>query len=342
MQRSIISSLSQNLMSVNGQDFTRQPINPNQKIIYSALVEQVFDDADYNRIKARIVNIDPEGNLYPGIDKDTSLSQLPLCIPLLPEFLHVRPKKGERVFVIVENPSQQNSPRYYIGPLITQQTKLEKETFESSESIYNPLSFRGTQISNSPSTRNDNDARTLFATQEEVAFQGRQNSDLILGNNYVKLRTGIFKNLIDFRENTEFPCQIELKIVDQPISTTGVRLADNELNSSFEPFSQQNIRASNINLISPEGKFREASKARQEAGYNPRLNDFGEEAKTLHPAVLGDELVEILLNIINYMFTHIHPPQSPSLPNNYAFNLERYRNKLALSAKILSNHIRLN
>jgi hypothetical protein len=42
------------------------------------------------------------------------------------------------------------------------------------------------------------------------------------------------------------------------------------------------------------------------------------------------------------MFSHVHPPQSPPLPNNFAFNLERYRNKLALSAKILSNNIRLN
>jgi hypothetical protein len=90
------------------------------------------------------------------------------------------------------------------------------------------------------------------------------------------------------------------------------------------------------------GKFRKISSATAELAYNPRLNDFGEEAKTLHPDVLGDELVNILYLIISYMFTHIHTPQSPALANNFAFDLQRFRNKNFLSAKILSNHVRLN
>lgn len=340
--KNIFTSESQSILTTNGQALFRQAANPSQRLIYPAIVREVFDNAGYNRIKAEIVNINNEGKIYSGKDKDSSLQQMPLCVPLLPEYLHVRPKVGECVLILLENPSDPTSARYYIGPIITQQTKLESQNFESAQAIYNKASLRGNQVGGSPSTRNDNDARNLFASQDEVAFQGRQNSDLVLGNNYVKLRTGIFQNLLDFKENTDFPCQIELRIVDKPISTSGVRLADNQLNSAFEPFSQQNIKATNINLISPEGKFRKVSEATNEAKYNPRLNDFGEEAKTLHPAVLGDELVDVIVNIINYMFSHIHPPQSPALPNNFAFNLERYRNKIALSAKILSNNIRLN
>ncbi len=39
----------------------------------------------------------------------------------------------------------------------------------------------------------------------------------------------------------------------------------------------------------------------------PKINlgleeKYKEEAKTLHPAVLGDELVDVIVNIINYMF----------------------------------------
>ena len=341
--RNLNTLLSGNLLSNSGQNFSLTPTNPDQRLIYPAYVEQVNDGANFNRIKARIINVDGEtGNFFPGRDKDKTLEQLPICIPLLPEYVHVRPKVGELVLIFLENPSDPKAYRYYIGPLVTQQTKLSNENYNSSVSIYNELSFRGNQIGTGPSTKNDNDAGELFANQEEIAFQGRNNSDIVIGNNNVKIRTGIFKDLVQFKENLEIPCQIELKIVDKPISTSGVRLADNQLNSSFEPFSQQNIKATNINLISPEGKFRKLTDARQEARYNPRIEDFGEEAKTLHPAVLGDELVDILTNIINYLFSHIHPPQSPSLPNNFAFNLERYRNKLALSAKILSNHIRLN
>jgi hypothetical protein len=200
----------------------------------------------------------------------------------------------------------------------------------------------GNQIGGSPSTSVFNDARTLFAKQDDIALQGRNNSDMVLSNNQVKIRTGIFNNLLDFKENTDYPCQIELKIVDKPISSTGVRLADSEINTTFEIFSQQNIKATNINLISPEGKFRKITAAKDELKYNPRLNDFGDEAKTLHPAVLGDELVEVLINMINYLFSHAHAPQSPPLANNYAFSLLKFRDKAYLSAKILSNHVRLN
>lgn len=342
MGKNILTNLPESLMTNNGQAFHRLAANPSQRLIYPAIVREVIDNAGYNRIKAEIVNINAEGKIYSGRDKDSSLDQMPLCVPILPEFMHVRPKVGECVLIFLENPSDPTSARYYIGPLITQQTKLENQSFQASQAIYNKASLKGKQIGGGPSTRNDNDAGRLFAKQEEIAFQGRQNSDVVLGNNYIKIRTGIFQNLTEFKENTDFPCQIELKIVDKPISSSGVRLADSQINSSFEPFSQQNIRASNINLISPEGKFRKVSEASSELKYNPRLNDFGEEAKTLHPAVLGDELVIILYDMINFMFSHVHPPQSPALPNNFAFNLERYRNKIALSAKILSNHIRLN
>lgn len=329
-------------MTTNGQAFHRIPGNQSQRLIYPAIVREVTDNAGYNRIKAEIVNLNSEGKIYAGKDKDSTLEQMPICIPLLPEFMHVRPKIGETVLLLLENPSDPTSARYWIGPIINQQTTLQFQSFPSAQAIYNRASLNGNQIGGNPSTANNNDAGALFAKPDEIAFQGRNNSDLVLGNNQVKLRTGIFKNLTEFKENTEYPCQIELKIVEQPITTSGVRLADAELNATFEPFSQQNIKASNINLISPEGKFRKASLASAELVYNPRLNDFGEEAKTLHPAVLGDELVNILYLIISYMFTHIHTPQSPALPNNFAFELQKFRNKNFLSAQILSNHVRLN
>ena len=329
-------------MTTNGQAFHRIPGNSSQRLIYPAIVREIADNAGYNRIKAEIVNLNSEGNIYAGKDKDANLDQMPLCVPLLPEFMHVRPQIGETVLVLLENPSDPTSARYWIGPIITQQTNLQYQSFQSAQAIYNKASFNGNQIGGNPSTINNNDAGSLFAKQDEIAFQGKKNSDLVLGNNEVKLRTGIFKNLTEFKENTDYPCQIELKIVEQPIATSGVRVADAELNASFEPFSQQNIKASNINLISPEGKFRKISSAKAELAYNPRLNDFGEEAKTLHPAVLGDELVNILYLIISYMFSHIHTPQNPPLPNNFAFELQKFRNKNFLSAQILSNHVRLN
>lgn len=341
MPKNLDTILSQSILTYNGQDFDQTSSNPSNRFIFPARVVEVIDGAGYNRIKAQIINIDDEGRIYSGRDKDSTSDQL-ICIPLLPEYLHVRARVGECVLVFLDNPSDPNCTRYYIGPIITQQTQLEFQSFQASNSIFNKLSVKDNQIGGGPSARLFNDAGRLFASKDEIAFQGRNNSDLVLGSNSVKIRTAIFDNLTDFKENTLYPCSIELKLVDKPISTTGVRLADSQINSDFEIFSQQNIKATNINLISPEGKFRKISEANNEIKYNPRLNDFGEEAKTLHPAVLGDELVDILITIINYLFTHVHTPQRSPLVNNYAIKLENVRNKQALSAKILSNHIRLN
>ncbi len=335
-----LTSTSDSIRNNAGQS-TGARGNQNNRIIYPAIVREVDDSAGYNRIKAEIVNLNDFGQIYSGKDKDLTLSQLPLAIPLLPEFMHVRPKVGECVLVILENPTDPTSARYYIGPLINQQTKLDFQSFQSSQSIYNRNTFKGKDIAGSPSTNINKSAGELFATQDEIAFQGRKNSDIVFGDNTVKIRTGIF-NYPSFEENTTHPCKIELKIVNEPIATTGIKIADSTINKDFKPFSQQNIIATNINIFSPEGKFRNTTIGNKEVNYNQRLNDFGDLAKTLHPAVLGDELVGILNLIINYMFTHVHTPQSTSLPNNFAYQLEKYRNKDAMSALILSNVIRIN
>lgn len=339
--RNTFTQISESILNNSGQSFHKKSENQSNRIIYPAIVRQVDDRAGYNRIKAEIVNINDSGKIYSGKDKDLNIDNLPIAIPLLPEFMHVRPQIGECVLIILENPQDPTAARYWVGPLITQQTKLNFQSFQNSQTIFNKSSFRGNQIATNTSTDRDQDAGELFAKQDEIALQGRQNSDLVIGDNSIKLRAGIFK-YGSFLENTEYPCKIELKIIDQPLNSTGVKLANQQLNKNFEPFSQQNITATNINLISPEGKFRNLSIGNKESEYNSRINDFGDLVKTLHPAVLGDELVNILHLILNYLFTHVHQPQSTSLPNNFAFQLEKYRNKNTLSDLILSNVIKLN
>lgn len=141
--------------------------------------------------------------------------------------------------------------------------------------------------------------------------------------------------------------QYELKIVDQPPSSSGVVIADSQMNRDFLTFSQQNIKATNINLVSPSGKDRTSKQISDEILYNPRLKDFGDEAKSLHPAVLGDCLVDLLCAIVKYLTTHQHPPQSPPIPPTIGVgsdntNLISFSQKIVASRYILSNVVRLN
>jgi hypothetical protein len=347
MGDNILNIESRHIFRAKNQDKQNRKNNNDNRVIVPAIVESVDDTAGYNRIKAQVVNLDKEGKIFSGTDWASSEDQMPPAVPLLPEYMHVRPQVGEMVFIIRENPNDPTSGRYWIGPIVSQQTKLKNQNFEqSNQAIFNRGSYRRPEVGGSPSTQNTDDAQRLLAKPDEVAVQGRGTGDLVIGEKFVRLRTGIFEEG-SFKENTKFPCSIELKIVDQPPSSTGVNVADSQVNAGFEKYSQQNIIGTNINLISPEGIDRKTSEINQELSYNPRLKDFGEKPKTLHPAVLGDHLADLLSKIVKYLITHKHPPQSPPIPPTIAVgsegtNLAAYSAKIVVSRFILSRVVRLN
>lgn len=344
MAKNILTAQSDSTDVSKGQAIYRNNLKFDRRIIYPAIVRSVDDTAGYNRIKAEIVNINNDGQIFSGLDRFSSEEQNVMAIPLLPEYMHVRPKVGECVLLVLENPFDPKSNRYWIGPLISQQTKLSSESFgESVSSMYNRSSFKGAQINTGASTKNNKDAGEAFAKQDEIAFQGRENGDLVIGKDFVKLRTGIFETGT-FVENTRFPCQIELKIATRPLDAKDRGVFNNVpgLFDDFSPFSQQNIIATNVNLISPDGSFRDQTRINKEMKYNKRLRDYGEMAMKLQPAVLGDDLVDVLYNIINFMITHIHLPQNPPILNNFGYEIIKYKNTEPLSIKILSKKVRLN
>lgn len=345
MSKNRLTADSDYLHQTKGQSLYRNVLDFSQRIIWPAIVRSVDDSAGYNRIKAEIVQLNDNGQIISGRDRFKSLQETPPALPLLPEFMHVRPKVGECVLIILENPVDPKSNRYYIGPFISQQTKLSSESFQDSyRAMYNRNTFNGNQINTGISTKNDQDAGELFAKQDEVAFQGRENGDLVFGKDFVKLRTGIFESQ-SFRENKRYPCQIEMKIVNQPIDSQERGVFNNVpgLFNEFENFSQINVNSTNINLIAQDGNFRNQKRINNELKYNPRLSDYGKLAMSLQPAVLGDDLVEVLYNIINFLFTHFHLPQNPAKPTNqYGIELDKLRSILPLSQKILSRKVRLN
>jgi hypothetical protein len=140
--------------------------------------------------------------------------------------------------------------------------------------------------------------------------------------------------------NTDNPCRIQLKQFDTNPNQTGIKSIDINLANKFIPFSQININATNINLISNEGKFKKIGEKNQENN-NQRLKDFGEVALKLHPVAFADELIVLLKLMLQYMFTHIHTPQNPALPNNISAQLEPYLNSGKLN-DIASDNIRVN
>jgi len=315
-----INDLAGSLLQSSGQGNFYSDGNKSIRGIYPAIVVSTDDPLSQNRIKARIVSLDNNGQIVGGKDRDVPNENLVYCIPLLPEFFHVRPLVDEMVFIILENPSDNSAPRYWIGPIISSQIKLKYQSYQEAIKIFDVSSFNVNLALN-----NNFKADAVLPQQSDVAVQGRDDADLILKQREACMSAGKFvPNTVDI--NTVSPSNIQLKQFDNQ-------------SGNLKTFSQANIQSTNINLYSPIGKYR--SKDMEKFETNEFLKSFGDLANTLHPAVFGDELIKLLDIIIRVLLTHIHTSQNPLLPTPDSQTLQSYSVEGNLQ-NIVSNVVRIN
>lgn len=146
-------------------------------IIKVGEVISVIDTTKSGRIKVRIT----------GVDDTESDKNLIDCVPLLPKYLVTLPKVGECVFVF-QYEYNDSSPtasfknkRFWIGPLISQPTKLSNETYNSSLSI---LPDGYTKL------KDPNLEEGAYGEDEDIVLQGRYNTDIIQKDRQIWLRAG--------------------------------------------------------------------------------------------------------------------------------------------------------
>ena len=146
-------------------------------IIRVGEVISVVDTTKSGRIKVRIT----------GVDDTESDKNLIDCVPLLPKYLVTLPKAGECVFVF-QYEHNDSSPtasfknkRFWIGPLITQPTKLSEETYNTALSI---LPDGYTKL------KDPNLEMGAYGEDEDIILQGRYNTDIIQKDRQIWLRAG--------------------------------------------------------------------------------------------------------------------------------------------------------
>ena len=330
-----INDLAASILQMNGQGNLASFGLGSSKNAYAAMVWSTDDPTNQNRIQVRIINKDNEGKLFGGKDRDKLGKDLVWCYPLIPEFFHVRPKaatldengvmipklEGEMVWVILENPADESAARFWVGPIISSQLKLQYQSYTESIGMTDITPFNI-----NIATGNKFKVDAILPGQADVAIQGRDDADLILKPRQLILSSGKFK------PNT---------ITPNDVSPSNVMLTqfDNNQIGPLKTFSQANIQSTNINIYSPIGKFRDQNLAKFEV--NENLKSFGSLADSLHPAVLGDELIKLLDVIIRVLLTHIHTPQNPLLPTPDSEILLGYTVKGELQ-NIISNVVRVN
>jgi len=148
-------------------------------IIKVGEVVSVLDTTKSGRIKVIITGVD-------DLETDDTLID---CVPLLPKYLVTLPKVGECVFVFqYENKlgtptTSFKSKRFWIGPLITQPTKLSGEDYNDALSIL-PDGYK--------KLKDPNIDIGVYGDDDDITLQGRYNTDIIQKDRQIWIRTGKF------------------------------------------------------------------------------------------------------------------------------------------------------
>ena len=263
-------------------------------MIYIGEVVDIEDPQGGDRIKVRLL---PE-------DKLKSIEDIDFAFPLLPKQFHVKPKVGESVFVICAVDGIKATQRYYIGPIISQPQDMYYDDAEygATKLLKHGLGKPKQNIQQS------GEAKGALAKDDEIALYSRQNSDIILSNNDIRIRCGA--RLLDPQLgnqtgdniffNKQNPSFIKLKYHTTPL--------ENKLQPKTpDSFTTATIVADEIALLSNKSKDPMLSNGElydeQEQISDENLQKIINEA---HVLPYGDVLVDFLMGFLQMFKAHTH------------------------------------
>jgi len=294
-------------------------------------VISITDEFGLGRIKVRV-----KGSQSVGGDDGILNADLPYATPMLPKFLSTYPKIGEAVWVFVLDKTKQQVDRLYIGPIISQLDKLNRDsglTTALAGFSFGPIAPK-VNIDTIPQLKG------VFPDLEDISIQGRFNTDITQKKNEIVLRAGKFENTPVSAKNP-FPFQFNTK-------TQAFIQIKNDVTINKETREKgtiTNIVANKINLIthkdgSPRFNVTDQNNLVSEA----EMIKILEEA---HQLPFGDVLIEYLKLLKEALFSHVHNGNG-----NPATDLTASGNKQALATfkskaedlekSMLSKNIRIN
>lgn len=267
------------------------------------------------------VRFDPEDNLI-GQDAD-----LPYAFPLLPKMLHVNPKVGETVLVIL---SKQNAPqgqRFYIGPVISQPYFMKKDYDNTTA---RSLLTGKQKTAPYPNPKNNPDNEGTLPDREDIAILGRENADIILKPGEIRMVTGSRKQP-DAVEPTE-----RLIFNDKDLGYIQMAYDRFKDPNNGEMFSSViNMVADRINLLSHDSVDFFNLTDREKLINKDELERILQKA---HPVIYGDTFMKFFDKVINIIKTHTHPypmvPPALASPDVEVLSTD--------TKQFLSNSIRVN
>lgn len=231
--------------------------------------------------------------------------------PYLPMPFRSTPKEGEMVVLISEMEGNTTGTVYYLGPFISLPQNYE---YSSSDDAFGSSN---SNLSDSvqptfPAISNNKATEGAFPQGSDVAMIGRSSEDIILKEGEIDIRCGIrvaLSNNDQFGNakvafNHEDPAFIQMKYEKNAYTNN----FDSEDKGDFA--SVINLVSNKINLMSNIETLVEKDGEEKDNGDNYDLLTQQDLAKLmsdkLHPAVKGDELVNVLKILVDCFLNHYH------------------------------------
>ncbi len=271
-------------------------------------------------------------------------TEVPYAAPLLPKNLQVMPKVGEMCIVLIEDIKMPQLNRYWIGPLMSDKSKMSFEDSESGGDLLNTNVIPKTIKKNSKES-NDLAKRGGFTggfpEKLDVSVMGRNNADIVLptrregldrlnSGGEVLLRAGKF----NFSDGPS-----ELTLNKKNPGFLRIKVQEN-LRDPKESTTHSMLYSDYISLVSYKNSDGSAGLPRIKK-INPLLEkdtDLLNFHNALSPLVRGDVLVKFLRLLVDYVKNHNHPyPKLPSTNANSKPEIEKFD-----LISLLSPHIRIN
>jgi len=277
--------------------------------------------------------------------------ELPWAFPLIPKHYHIIPKIGEACWVFAPQAGQfkKITERLYIGPIISQLDRLDKEQTMTAKSFFDSalvdqsLNPQWQQDSVGIYPESGEDVREVG---EFIGLLGRQNNDVLLKDNELWIRVGKYNVTNNKKVFSEHPGFIKMKNY-KDVSPTYNRIdeAGNvDFSSTYKTVTT--VVSDEILLISSSPDAKGEDKYMHHGGKYPVNNPkemvddetIQEILETAHRLPYGDVLVDFLDKLRSAFLHHTHnivlvePVRDKEIENIAAYDLEQ----------MLTNNIKIN
>ena len=311
-----------------GSNRRTQPL-PIINSVYIAKVVSVDDVNNGGRIRVFIDGID---------ETSTPNNNLAICYPLMSRIVHVMPKVGEAVLVLMGSiiegkKSQLTANRFWIGPLLSNYQNIMNDNTD----VFGMLNVK-TMISTTKNITADplqvkarnrkSDEINIFPVDnttpplqegnlDDVTIIGRNNTDIIQSDNKVTTRAGKhLKNKPD-KQNNINPSYSILEFIDENTSY-GLTAGDE------------------IYLVSHKGRYKFKKILTKD--------DIQELRDNAQSMLYGELTVQYLKTLTEVFLGHIHqhPGKEPTYSQNSKYRIEDLRKELQNIENLLAKNIKIN